>query len=288
MWSSVTPAYTTRCELVGTDPADRALVDRFRALLGAWGAVASFHDPHSELSQLNADPAPEVRVSARLAHLLEVTDEAVRASGGVIDPVRAADPSALEPDHPVARLGRRSSATWDDVERDDDVVRRPPGTLIDLGGLAKAAIADAIALELAADAVGAILVNLGGDLRCVGEAPWSILVTDDGSLRPDAPGQRIHIPAGAVATSDRASRRTPRGLDHIVGASTLPGAARRATVVAESAVAANAASLAIIAAGRAWHRMWRRFELPALVVTNAGERLPLGGWPPRLEEAAAC
>lgn len=288
MWSSVLPAYTTRCELIGTDPADRALVDRFRALLDEWGSVASFHDPHSELSRLNADPAPEVRVSARLAHLLEVTDEAVRASGGVIDPVRAADPSALEPDHPVARLGRRSSATWDDVERRGDVVRRPPGTLIDLGGLAKAAIADAIALELATDAVGAILVSLGGDLRCVGEAPWSILVTDDGSLSPDAPGQRIHIPAGGVATSDRASRRSPRGLDHIVGSSMLPGAARRATVVAATAAQANAASLAIIAAGRGWRRLWEQHRLPALVITNAGERISLGAWPSRLEEVATC
>jgi len=256
-----------------------ALWPAFGAGLARWGAIASLHDPSSELSRLNTARAERVRVSRELAWLLQHADEAYRASGGLVDAVRAAEAHALPEAHPARRIGRLRNATWASVELRDRVVHRPLGVLIDLGGVGKAAIADALALELAEIFATPVLVNLGGDLRAVGSAPWSILVTHDGSLRPDAPGRAVHIDEGGIATSDRTSRRYPSGIDHIIGASALPGHPRRATVVAATAAQANAESLAIVAAGGRWHETWEKSRLPALVITNDGTRHALGGWP---------
>lgn|GEM_PF-4208615 len=274
-----TSAYTTRCDLVTLRPVPGEVIELFAELLAAWGRVASFHDPTSELSSLNAHTEPRVAVSEELAALLHRADWSWQATGGLVDAVRAANPTVLEPDHPAARIGWRANARWEDVRLGTRVVWRTPGVLVDLGGVGKGVIADVIATTLAGIIGEPVLVNLGGDMRAVGEAPWSVLVTHDGSLRMDVPGQAIRFPEGGLATSDRSARRTPLGLDHIVGALPAAGALRRASVVAADAATANTLSLGLVAAGHAWRELWDRFELPTLVVTNDGRRYALGGWP---------
>lgn len=164
----------------GSDAAVGAAFETIAAL----EKQLSFHDPASDLSQLNRNAFfSEIRVSAHLAHLLHLALRLARLSGG------AFDPSAGSPD-----------ASWRDIELlPGSRVRYRRALRADLGGIAKGYCVDRAVAELVRRGAEAGLVNAGGDLRAFGARSFPLHVR-----HPEDPRQLVPIGElrdAALATS---------------------------------------------------------------------------------------
>ncbi len=124
--------------------------------------------------------------------------------------------------------------------------------------------------------------------RRAGQAPhggWEIHVTDDHRDGPMAPGQRISVAGGAVATSSTIARRWRHGgrdMHHIIDPQSgepVCSPWRTVTVAAASCVDANAASTAAIVKGDAAPAWLASLGLPARLVRQDGSVLAAAGWP---------
>jgi thiamine biosynthesis lipoprotein len=264
-------------------PAEAAVAS-VRTTLLAWHDRFSRFRPDSELSRLNADPAPTVAVSPLMALLARATADAGRASAGLVDATlgpelaRAgygghldgpgvdlaaalASAPARRPAGPDAR--RRWASISVDVEA--GTVTRPPGVAIDTGGLAKGLFADVLADRLAG--YERFVVNCCGDLRLGGRAGAPREVRIDGPFD----GRTVHAlrrTDGAVATSSigRRSWRTADGrtahhlLDPRTGRPAFTGIVQ-ASALAPTALEAEWRSKAALLAGP----------------EGAADRLPHGG-----------
>jgi thiamine biosynthesis lipoprotein len=184
----------------------------------------------------------------------------------------------------------RPAAGWRTVTLDarHRLLRLDPGTRLDLGATAKALAADRAAAAIAAATGSPTLVSLGGDVATAGPVPaggWTVHVTDDHRAGPDAPGQRIALRGGALATSSTSVRRWRRGgrtVHHIVDPSTGEPASRAwrtVSVTAASCVDANTASTAAIVRGADAPAWLESLGLPARLVDPAGAVVRVGAWP---------
>ncbi len=172
--------------------------------------------PSSELTRLNEDLRECVPVSRDLAGLLDRALGYARLTDGVFDPVVLADMISIGYDRsfermsgesPAAELNPRVRFRWTDVHVDVQrrLVARPPGAMIDLGGIAKGAAADAAMAELMRH--HGALVDLGGDIRTNGSPDdahlWLVAMEDgDGATR-----DTVGLSSGAIATSSVRKRR---------------------------------------------------------------------------------
>ncbi len=165
-------------------------------------------DPSSDLCRLNSDPRGLVPVDPLLRRFAEAVHWAGQASGGLVDAtclpaVEAAGYRAhWAPGSDTAGWAAGESGdwrpAWSSVGVEGDAVRRPPGTRLDSGGLAKGLAADLMAAALAACATW--VIDCGGDLRLGGlrgaRRPVDVAAPDGG-----APIHRLMLARGAVATS---------------------------------------------------------------------------------------
>jgi len=164
----------------------------------------------SDLARLNEDREERVYVSSELAALLSRGLQYAQLTGGAFDPVVLADIRDIGYDRTFDEVPSETHASasstrrrfrWTDMQVEEDcaLVSRPKGAMVDLGGLAKGAAADAALAELAGHA-GA-LVDLGGDIRSAGlpdDAPLWFVAMDDGYGRSL---DTIGLADAAIATS---------------------------------------------------------------------------------------
>lgn len=170
---------------------------------------------------------------------------------------------------------------------ENNTVTLPAGMQIDLGGIAKGHIADAVAAHVRDRAFGAIL-SFGGNVYVVGDKP-------DGSLNsigiqdPDAyagtPLAVLYAKNTSVVTSGTYERGfTLNGVryHHILDPDTgLPATSDlvSATLVMDSSMTADALATACIVMGsEASLAMLREAGLDALLITAAGEMLLTDGF----------
>ncbi len=133
-----------------------------------------------------------------------------------------------------------------------------------------------------------MLVALGGDIAARGESPrggWPIHVTDDHRDGADAPGQRVTIGAGGLATSSTVARswvRSGRRMHHIIDPRTGEPAETRwrtVSVAAGDCTDANIASTgALLRDGDALQWL-AELGLPARLVERDGTVRTVAGWP---------
>ncbi len=121
----------------------------------------------------------------------------------------------------------------------------PSGVHLDLGGIGKGHTADLVATGLLTKGADGALVNMGGDLRAVGQPP----VGDMWMVATDAtPPVEVAITAGAVATSTTTKRRwtvDDRPMHHLIDPHTgAPSTSDLATVTVVAGTAAWAEVLA--------------------------------------------
>ena len=274
------------------DPAGAA-----RLLAGAWAHIDTLEGhwsrfrPDSEVSVLNRHGGAPVAVSPATLALVRHALAAWEMTDGRFDPTVGAALGALGYDRDFGEVARAAHPSSDaagavpapgpegiDVDPEAGTVTLPPGVCFDPGGIGKGLAADLVAEALVgAGAVGA-LVNLGGDLRAVGDPPdpegWVVSLPDP--VRADRELARFALPQGAVATSSRMRRRwrTATGSAHHL---LDPATGRPATgdtvavsVVADRAWRAEAVATALFLAGPGG--LDRHPGSPAVVVTADGRR----------------
>ena len=249
-------------------------------------------------------------MSPLLARALAGAFEAARRSGGAVDPTvgRALRITGYDRDYDriagttrpldlrLAPVPGWSVVAFDAAAR---TVRVPADVELDLGSTGKGLAADlcaAAALDAAGPDAG-VLVSLGGDIATAGRPPaggWRILVADDSEVPPDTRGEVVAVERGALATSSTTVRHWHATggvtIHHIIDPRTGLSAVtpwRTATVVADTAEAANAASTAAIVLGDAAPAWLEAGRLPARLVAQDGSVLRLAGWPDPEPAAAA-
>ena len=203
------------------------------AVLSSCQAELTRFHPGSELSLLNADPAPTRVTSKLLAAAVAAARAAAERSGGLVDPTLlgaieavgyaesrvGVKPASLAaairvapPRLPAAAAPGRGPG-WAAIEVAGREVRRPPGLRLDLGGTAKGFAADRAAAPLAGQQ--AFAVDAGGDIVIGGVAGTPRTVT---VAHPLQGGRTLEfeLSAGAVATSGLGTRvwRIESGFAH--------------------------------------------------------------------------
>jgi thiamine biosynthesis lipoprotein len=194
--------------VVGAGPA---LVGHLLDVLGRLERRWSGSLPDSEISRLNANAGQAMRVHSSTLLLLEQAIEAWRLTGGAFDPLDDVEPAG----HDVSLddwLGgpRDPFRACCDIEVDhaDSIVRLPPGTAFDPGGIGRGLAADLLVGEALRAGAAGVCADIGGDLRVEGRAPnggsWTIGVEHP---RRAAPVAVLDVAGGAVATSTTLRRR---------------------------------------------------------------------------------
>lgn len=213
--------------------------ERLEHLEAAWSRFRS----DSEISRLN--DGGWTTLSAETIELLRRAIAGWERTHGRFDPTVQRAMVALGYDRPFAAgLGAppaepRRSPGCAGIEIEGDRARLPDGVGFDPGGIGKGFAADLVATELSDSGIAGVMVNVGGDLRAMGESPggagWGVRVAEPGAGLDVVVG----IAEGAVATSSRLRRTWGAGDDrrhHLVDTTTgLPTpdtAPLAATVVA--------------------------------------------------------
>lgn len=181
----------------------------------------------SEISAIGANAGRPTVVSPETFDLVARAIDGWRKTGGRFDPTVGCIMEAAGYDRPfsqidpVSRFGTgeyRPAPTPQRVVLDPTcrAITVPVGLRLDLGGIAKGAAADLVAAELLGSGAIGCCVNIGGDLRAVGQPPrtegWTIALPPvDGH-----PEVRLVLLSGAVCTSTTRKRRwtSPAGPEH--------------------------------------------------------------------------
>jgi len=209
-------ALGSTCELIAVGSSPAALERCAALVLDAEVRLTRFVRD-SELSKLNAANGRPVPVSPLLFGMLEAGLHAYAVSGGLVNIAVLPAVCAAGYDRSF-RLGLSEPASLmpsatpalPDVLWLDPATRSvalAPGAALDLGGVAKGALADLLIGELGDNAV----CNLGGDLRVRGTGPsgdgWHVGLCD---------GSGVALSDGGVATSGTTRRRWGKGMHHLL------------------------------------------------------------------------
>jgi FAD:protein FMN transferase len=260
------------------NPADAVEAARNRLL--SWHDRFTRFSPGSELSRLNADQRYEVPVSPVMARFVEAVVQAAERSGGLVDATLLGELEAagyaeqLDEGVPLAvalRLAPSATpaapnpgARWRSLSVDVEAgtVRRPPGLLLDSGGLAKGLFADLLADELADHS--SFAVECAGDIRVGGAGrlprPVNVQSPYDGGML-----HTLELAEAGIATSgigkrswlDRAGNPAHHLLDPSTGRPAYTGVVQ-ATAIAPTALEAEIRAKAAVLSGRDGARPWLR------------------------------
>ncbi len=229
-------ALGTTCELtlatapvVGAQARCAAVLNAAEAFVHAAEQRFSRFIPTSELCQLNAAAGDWFVASVDLYDIVTVAFSWTRITHGLFDPTilpalrqsgydRSFEtiahqhldttPSGAIPQWPAAETGLSGEVTLDPERR---AIRLPRGAAIDLGGIGKGWIADAVMARVLGD-LPDVLINLGGDLVARGGPEpghgWIIAVRDP-RAPDDGPPRYLggfELTESAVATSGAGRR----------------------------------------------------------------------------------
>jgi FAD:protein FMN transferase len=253
---------TVRAEAPERDVASR--MERAFGWFETIERICTRFDPESEVMRLTTQVVAPVAVSPILFTLVEFALAVARASDGAFDPTVGAllERRGFNRNYRTGQtvdsaIASAERATWRDVELDavKQTVALHAPLVLDLGAVAKGFAIDLAAREL--DVFAHYAVDAGGDLALKGQnadgEPWRV-----GIRHPRADGELIaHLTVtdAAVCTSGDYERRgssADRGHHLIVPESGVsPTAVASVTVVAPTAMAADALSTAAFVLGPA-------------------------------------
>jgi FAD:protein FMN transferase len=254
-------------------------------------ALTRFRDD-SELSRLNQHAGSFTVVSPLLFEVLSTAVSAEAATDGVYDPTLLTQLKQagydrsfelLPANQPPAQTHPRPRGAWREITLDTTTrcVYVPPGTQIDLGGIAKGMAVDAALEALRERGVTSALVNAGGDMGVIGLPPeldhWPVAIPT---------GVTIQLYRGAMATSGQTHRRWQQGgqiRHHIIDPRTgMPAQSPilTATVVADRCAQAEvAAKVAFILGGKGGIAFLKRHRIEGVLALDNGDCEMTGGWP---------
>ena len=156
---------------------DRATARAALDLCAEYEKMFSRTDPDSELYRLNHREIDQV--SDELARVIALGLDYGRRTGGAFDitmggvselwDFTAEDPQVPDREEAARRLAHTG---WETVTVEGNTVTfSDPETVLDLGGVAKGYIADRLADFLRGEGVTSAVIDLGGNLYCLGQRP---------------------------------------------------------------------------------------------------------------------
>jgi len=228
---------------------DEPACESLRAWFEEAEQVCSRFREDSELSRLNRSPHRSVAVSELLYEVLAAADRARESTNGLVDVGVGAgvvewgynttfEKVVALPGPPAPR----QTPVWELGSR---ALNRSPGTLVDLGGIAKG-----WACDRAVDLGLATVVSAGGDMRSTDPGTTVPIVDPWGNTAVN-----IQLGAGGLATSSTSRRRWKVGsreVSHVIDPRTMEPIRTpivSATVVARSAVEAESGTKAVLLHG---------------------------------------
>ena len=232
------PLLGTFVEISAWGGADDAISRAF-VVIAQLEKQLSFHDPASELSQLNRNG--HATIGTPLRHVLAMALRIARLSGGAFDP-------------------SSPRGSWRDIELLSGArVRFKRALRVDLGGIAKGYCVDRAVAELRCAGVESGLVNAGGDLRALGARAFPL------HLRHPEDSRRL-LPLGELRNAALATSATYlRGQERCAGAAPLaPGAS--VSVRAPRAAIADALTKVVAVMGERAAPVLARYRAQAWIV----------------------
>lgn len=298
-WSDWSCSVAVRIERGSLDRAEGIVRSTMQEVTRS---ISRFHP--SDLQRINRASGRLVPVSRRTIELLDVALDAARATAGDVTPTLGSQLVDLGYDRDIEALRSGPAVPaapapaldptpgWRDVRIDHDLglVGIPRGAALDLGAVAKAWTADEAARRVESALGTPTLVEIGGDVAVAGDPtqPWQVDVAESRG----APGDRVGLVAGGLATSSTTARRWTdvdgRIISHVLDPRTgrpTTGPWRTVSVWAPSALAANVASTAALVSGREALRRCSS-ELAVRAVRSDGVVEYIGSWPGQAEVAA--
>lgn len=245
----------TRFRAMGTTVETWFEADDGTAAVAGWfeevESRCSRFRPDSELSTINRDHAGKHRLSEMMWEVMSAADRARTLTGGLVDVGVGSAVAAWGYDRTFDEVadvacpaGEVSDPAWSLCPKQRSL-RRYPGTLLDLGGIAKG-----WACDRAVEKGLARVVSAGGDLRSADPATVTTVLDNR-----DGVSARVHVGVGALATSSIARRRWRAGgceVSHLVDPRTMEPVQTpviSATVVASTAVEAEVGAKAVLIRG---------------------------------------
>lgn len=143
----------------------------------------------SDVWRINHAGGKPVEVSPETVEILETARQVSELSGGAFDvtiaPVSTmwdfTSGNAVLPDAEAIRLAAEK-VDYSRVEIDGRTVTLPEGMMIDLGGIAKGYIADAVKRDLEDRGVESAILSFGGNIVAIGQkpdgSPWKVGIQD--------------------------------------------------------------------------------------------------------------
>jgi thiamine biosynthesis lipoprotein len=292
------PAMGTEAHLIvvtpdGASPGlGEALLDRAEARVEALEARWSRFRPTSELCRLNASAGRPAVVSKETFDIVSRAVDAWYLTAGRFDPTVLNALHALGYDRTftevragrgdlpaVATASRAPGCARINVAPSVRAITLPAGVALDLGGIGKGYGADLVATELLTWGAAGACVSLGGDMRCVGTAPWAEgwRVSIEDPFHPDAELLEVVMTDGAVVTSTRLKRtwsHNGQKVHHIVDP--MSGRPAQTGVAAVTVVAGDAwwaevlAKAAFLAGPEEGLELLARSGVTGLLVDDAG------------------
>lgn len=222
-YSAQRPAMGTvvsaRAVAADEETAQRGVEAAFEAIAKA-EEVASYWDPHSELSRLNrAAGGGPVEVSPELFGLVALARETAAATDGYFDPtvapiielygIKGGTPRWPDDDDVAAALQRIGYEKIVLAEDKRAVSFAHPEMVLDLSAIAKGWAVDRAAAAMAEAGATAGIVEAGGEVACFGGGPKAGETWRVGIQHPDREGlyATFGLASGACATSGGYAQR---------------------------------------------------------------------------------
>ena len=172
----------TFCQLTVYEGGGEEALNAAAEALNTYDALFDYNKENSDLYRINHRDGDKVEISSDTAALLTLSEEICDASGGALEPaIRPVswlwdfkEEKKIPPADALKKaLEEVVSGAWH-VEQNDNkwyFVAEDPRVRIDVGAVAKGFVADGIKDVMLRHEVRSAIINLGGNVLCIGNKP---------------------------------------------------------------------------------------------------------------------